>query len=83
MELNEKIERIKDIKDIGEALIKNAQGISNIIVIYDYNDEVETKGIYHSAAGNMMNHYGMIHFMEKVLHEFITKGNTDYTNFRT
>ena len=82
MEFREKADRIKDIKSIGESLIKNADKITNVFLIYDFNDEVESKGIYHSAAGNIMTHYGMLKFMDKVIHDFITSGNVDYTNFK-
>ena len=81
MELNEKIQRIEDVKRLCQELIDKADKITNLFMVYDLNDEVDARGIYHSACGDLMIHYGMVCFMEKLLHDFITQGNTDYTEW--
>lgn len=81
MDLKDKIQRIDDIKRICNQLIENADKIENMFIIYDFYDEPDSRGVYHSACGDLMMHYGMVCFMEKLLHDFITKGNTDYTEW--
>lgn len=80
-EFQDRVIRIKDIEDILKHLLENKDKIENLVCIYDFNDEeIDGKGIYHSCAGNLMMHYGMLEFIKNQLEHYIKTGEYNYKN---
>lgn len=78
-DINKRKQRIEDIKLILNQLLEKADLIGSLICIYEYNDDIDSKGIYHSCAGNMMKHYGMLEFVKQSLDNKMRYGEYDYS----
>jgi len=76
--VNQRKQRIEDIKGVLQQLLDNADKIGDLVCLYEYHEELDAKGIYHSCVGNMMKHFGMLNFLSSALDNKMAHGEYNY-----